>query len=255
MILLIRKKKDKSVRYTAGYITFSAVLAFVAMFLYLLFMFFSRNYDKNEKNVTVISPIKTKVVLDAGHGGADGGAVSELDGVNIVEKILNLDITLMLRDFLEASGVDVILTRDSDVMLDDGGDSSRKKIRDLKARVDIADTYSDSVFISIHMNKFPAENVSGVQIYYSPNNSLSLELAQKIKKQVNELLQPDNYRELKEAGSNIYILDRIENPAVLVECGFISNTEEAKLLCSEDYRRRLVLAVGTAVLNFLSECS
>lgn len=256
MILLIRQKKFKPFRYTAGYITFSVILALVAILLYLFFMFFSQKCDKGESNrAPAVSPIQTKVILDAGHGGMDGGAVSEIDGITVVEKDLNLDITLMLRDFLEAAGVDVILTRDSDVMLDDGGESTKKKIRDLKARVDIADAYHDSVFVSIHMNKFPSESVSGVQIYYSPNDPLSMDLAQEIKKQINALLQPDNYRELKAAGSNIYVLDRIKNPAVLIECGFISNPSEAKLLCDDDYRRRLVLVMGTSVLNFLSECS
>lgn len=132
----------------------------------------------------------------------DGGAVSD-NGT--LEKELNLQITLMLRDLLEVSGIDVILTRDSDIMLESKSASGTKKMRDLRARVEIAEANPDAVFVSIHMNKFPKTSVSGLQLYCSPNADESHTLAEMLQSGVKTYLQPDNNRSYKNCGfSYIY---------------------------------------------------
>lgn len=188
------------------------------------------------------------IVLDAGHGGEDGGAV----GVNgVVEKNLNLDIALVLKELLELSGVRCVMTRCEDVMLYDQSIPGKKKTQDLKNRVSIAEQNPDSLVISIHMNSYPISKYSGAQVYYSPNNPKSQLLAQQVMQAVTRQLQPENKRELKQADSAIYLLDKINNPCILVECGFISNPKEAELLSTPEYRRRIALTLYSAIIEYL----
>ena len=145
----------------------------------------------------------------------------------------------------------MILTRDSDEMLDCNAKGGSRKTRDLRARVEIAEANPDALFVSIHMNKFPSASVSGVQLYYSPNNPESQELAQMIQSSVKSLLQTDNNRPLKAADSKIYVLNRTKNPAVLVECGFLSNYEEEQLLLDNVYRHKLALTLASSVIEYI----
>lgn len=200
------------------------------------------------------------VVLDAGHGGEDGGA-SSADGT--LEKDLNLAVTLLLADNLRAAGIEVILTRETDRMLYDPTSDyvGRKKMLDLKERLEIArktaTEHQDAevLFISIHMNAYPSESVRGLQVWYSANNSASLALAESIQSNVRTLVQSENDRKVKKAGTNIYLLDRLDIPAILIECGFLSTPEEAALLETEEYRRELMFAIFTAILNYESSLS
>lgn len=190
--------------------------------------------------------VKKTIIIDPGHGGADPGAV----GANgSLEKELNLELSLTLCDLLEMSGFDVIMTRDDDRMLttDDG---TSKKSQDLSARLSVARDHPDALFVSIHMNKFPDSSVHGVQVYYSKNHQSSRALAEEIRKYVTASVQPSNKRQIKEATSAIFILDRIENPAVLVECGFISNSMEEALLRDREYRTALATAICGAIVCF-----
>ena len=190
------------------------------------------------------------VILDAGHGGEDGGAVSA-DGLQ--EKNLNLDLTLRIRDLLVADGVNVILTRDTDVLLYDRNADyrGRKKALDLQARQNIAEQTPGAAFVSIHMNSFPQKQYHGLQVWYSPNNPQSSVLAGRIQDRVRSLLQPDNTRKTKQAGSNIYLLDHLHQPAVLVECGFLSNPPEAARLATDAYRQQLAQAIALGILAWL----
>lgn len=148
------------------------------------------------------------VILDAGHGGEDGGAVSA-DGLQ--EKAVNLDLTLRIRDFLTENGVRVALTRDSDVLLYDRNTDyrGRKKALDLRARREIAEQIPGGVFVSIHMNAFPQKQVHGLQVWYSPNHAASVLLAGAVQEEVRARLQPENNRKTKQAGSNIYLLHHL----------------------------------------------
>ena len=199
---------------------------------------FSGFVKNNEDDFTVI--------LDAGHGGEDGGA-SAADGT--LEKDLNLALTLRARDLLRACGVNVVLTREDDRMLGNGG-AGRRKAEDLRARLEIANSNPDALLISIHMNKFPLSYCRGVQLFYSGNNPDSALFAQSLHELVKKRLQNDNEREIKEATSAIYLLDRAKNPAVLIECGFLSNEEEKTLLKSEEYQNKLAALILSALSDY-----
>ncbi len=187
------------------------------------------------------------VILDPGHGGVDSGAVS-IHGAE--EKNVNLTVAKKLGEFLEAAGCRVIYTRQEDVILTTEGAPTRKT-GDLLARVRVAKEYPQSTFISIHMNTLPQEKYSGIQVFYSDVNSASRALAQGIQNDVISLLQPDNHREAKDAKGKIFILDRIRQAAVLVECGFLSNRAEAEKLEQEDYQNKLAFVLSRSLLPFV----
>ncbi len=189
------------------------------------------------------------IVLDPGHGGADGGA----SGANgVLEKDLNLDVALMLRDMLAFNGYNVVMTRTEDVMYYDENSTLSKKAQDTFRRVNITKDYENCVFVSIHMNKFASEKYSGLQVYYSANVDGGKELAQNIQSFAKELLQKDNNRKIKKATSTIYVLDKAVVPAVLVECGFLSNAAETDKLCDKEYRRDLATMLFMAIDSHFS---
>lgn len=185
------------------------------------------------------------VVVDAGHGGADGGAVSSS---GILEKDINLQIALRISAIYKTLGIPCVLTRDEDVMLN-GDNTENKKLYDLRARVNVANNTKNCIFLSIHQNKFPQAQYKGLQVYYSKNNDASQSIAQNIQSGVQKYVQPDNNRQTKKATSSIYVLDNLHCPAVLVECGFLSNEEEASLLVSGEYQKKLsaVIAVSSLI--------
>lgn len=220
-----------------------ALIALLLSFIRLFYRFDSGSTPTNASvNATDTCPT---VILDAGHGGVDSGAVSVWGEE---EKHINLAVVKKLGEFLEAGGVRVIYTRTEDTLLTSDKTSSRK-MGDLMGRVEIADSLPDAIFVSIHMNTLPIEKYSGLQVFYDDNNDTSHALALSIQNDVKKLLQKENHREVKKANGKIYILDRIENPSVLVECGFLSNREEAKLLCDEEYQAKLAFVLSRSVLN------
>ena len=179
------------------------------------------------------------IVIDAGHGGEDGGTANA-DGT-VLEKDLNLDIAEKLYALLSSNGIPCKLTRTTDELLyDKNADyQGRKKQMDLAARREIAESTENALFVSIHMNSYPASQYSGLQVWYSPNNEASRTVAEVIQSNAKAMLQPENNRQIKAAGSNIYLLYHLQCPAVLVECGFLSNPEEAHKLSEESYRQEL----------------
>jgi len=192
------------------------------------------------------------VVLDAGHGGEDGGASSK-DG--ILEKDLNLSIAFLLKDMLEANGVTVVMTRTDDRLLYDRNSNyeGRKKALDLSARKKIAEETSNSIFVSIHMNAYPAAQYSGLQVWYSPNHPHSKTVADTIQSTVKNTLQPLNERHTKAATSSIFLLHHLQTPAVLIECGFLSNPQEAALLNTKEYRQQLAFSIFLAIMRAQAE--
>ncbi len=197
---------------------------------------------------------EVRVVIDAGHGGEDGGT-SGADGTR--EKDVNLAVASAVYDMLSASGIGCVMTRTEDKLLyDEYGDLSdytgKKKIYDLKNRLRRADEHEGAVLVSIHMNAFSSKKYSGLQVYYSPNNPGSATLANLIQSTVRTYIQPENDRETKRAGKSIYLLDRIRSEGVLIECGFLSNDEECRLLNDPAYRQRLALAIASAISEYLA---
>ncbi|WP_405357504.1 N-acetylmuramoyl-L-alanine amidase [Ruminococcus sp.] len=188
------------------------------------------------------------IVIDAGHGGEDGGA--EVDGV--LEKDINLSIGGKLSEILRLCGCRVTEIRDEDISVYDSDAQTlrEKKVSDLKRRVKIANENDNNILVSIHQNKFDNSAYSGAQLFYSSNHDDSRVLAESIRSAITSLLQKDNTRELKPAGSDIYLLDNAEVPAVIVECGFLSNQEERSKLMDDDYQNEMAYAVAMGVLEY-----
>lgn len=186
------------------------------------------------------------IVIDAGHGGEDPGAVDN----GLFEKDLNLDIAKALNEIEIFSGNKTLMTRTDDRLLYNVGEENRKKFYDLYNRLNIAESLGNSVFVSIHINKFTSPACKGVQTFYSDRNTSSRILAESVRKSTL-VLQPDNQRPLQIADDNIYILYNISVPAILVECGFISNSEEAALLKTTDYKNALALTVHCGIAEYL----
>ncbi len=229
-------------------VSFSLLLTLCILILSFLFQ---KWILPKEDAAPVVAEEKEKplVILDAGHGGMDSGAVSVLGDE---EKYLNLAVTKKLGEFLEAGGVRVIYTRSEDTMLTSPEAVSRKS-GDLMARAALAREHPEALFVSIHMNTLPIEKYKGLQVFYSENTGTSKALAQSIQNDVASLLQPDNHREAKNAEGKIYLLDRIQTPAVLIECGFLSNREEASLLIQEEYQGKLAYTLSRSLLHFLKQ--
>lgn len=185
------------------------------------------------------------VIIDPGHGGKDGGAVSV---TGTAEKELNLSVSETLEAIMTALGYRVIMTRTTDTELSSERGGSRK-MQDLLGRLEISERNPGIPFVSIHMNRFGNEKYSGLQVYYSRNCAESKTVADGVQSAVKKLIQPENTRETKRATGAILLLDRIKSPGILIECGFISNRKEADLLERQDYRRKLCLAVASALAD------
>ena len=236
--------------------------SFSLLFVFLLplfvctgitFTFLSEAFCKASITDTAITTMQTDtpvIIIDAGHGGEDGGTVGK-NGV--YEKDLNLKIAKEINDLALICGYDTVLTRTEDILLYDRNIDfkGRKKALDLLARVNIAKKYENAIFISIHMNAFPDSKYSGLQVYYSKNHADSKIIADEIQNTVRATLQKNNNRKTKQADSSIFVLDNISIPSVLVECGFLSNEEECELLSDENYQKKLALSIFMSVLKYI----
>lgn len=186
------------------------------------------------------------ILIDPGHGGADGGAVAA-DGT--AEKDLNLAIAGSLSDMLRICGYSVQMTRETDISIHspEAKTIRDQKISDIKNRLQM---YEQSrMTVSIHQNKFAQSQYSGTQVFYSGNNPDSQKLADAIRSSVVETLQPENTRELKKAGKDIYLLNKTSVPAVIVECGFVSNAEELNRLKTGEYQKQMACAIACGILS------
>ncbi len=191
------------------------------------------------------------IIVDAGHGGFDGGAVAE-DGT--LEKDINLNIALKLSQFLKTNGYDVIMTRTSDTATDYSEQSSIKdrKVKDMKNRLKLINETENCIFVSIHLNKFTSESAKGAQVFCSPNDDESKILGQSIQSTIINLIQPDNIRKIKKGTKDTYLLYNATKPAVIVECGFLSNSSELAKLKNEEYQERMAFSIFCGVADFLN---
>ncbi|MBQ8858464.1 MAG: N-acetylmuramoyl-L-alanine amidase [Clostridia bacterium] len=188
-------------------------------------------------------------VLDAGHGGEDSGAV----GVNgVLEKNLNMEVTLLLGDLLKEAGYRVVYTRTEDRLLytEEQDIAGQRKTYDLKNRLAVAAAEENAVLVSIHMDKFSSAGASGLQVHYAGVGD-SRVLADKIQSRVRADLQPDSRRTIKAADEDIYLLYHATTPAVLIECGFLSNPEECQKLCEKDYQRQLSFSIFCGMMEYM----
>lgn len=242
-------------RCITEYIIFVVLFICLAIGLSTLIRYFSNQGKPANKDPSNTEIHKQQtIILDAGHGGEDGGAIGKIDTREIHEKDLNLSITLMLRDLLEAEGFEVILTRETDTLLYDRNTEykGRKKALDLAARLAIGENTPNAIFVSIHMNSFPQKQYQGLQVYYSPNHPMSQVLAQAMQTKTAETIQPDNNRTIKKADSNIYLLHHMTCPSVLVECGFLSNEQECRMLCEEEYQKKIAQILFSSICQTLA---
>ena len=201
------------------------------------------------KTIDAMAASGACVILDAGHGGEDGGAV----GCNgVLEKDLNLSVAFGLAARLREAGVEVILTRAEDALLygEAGNIKGHRKENDLKNRLAIAEKHPDALFVSIHMNSFSVPKYSGLQVYYAGTEG-SCALATCIQRAVRDRLQPENKRSVHAAGSSIYLLDHAVGRAVLVECGFLSNPEECVKLSQKDYQSELCFSIFCGIMEYI----
>lgn len=182
------------------------------------------------------SPIRSKIVIiDPGHGGVDGGAIS---CTGLPESKYNLEISLRLNDLLNLLGHKTRLIRNEDISVyTDGNTISQKKISDLKERARIVNSYEDALLLSIHQNNFPDSRYSGAQVFFAKTDR-SQNVAEDLQQAFIRYLNPDSHRHEKKS-SGIYLLEHIQCPAVLIECGFLSNPEEEAKLRNRNYQQKL----------------
>jgi len=187
------------------------------------------------------------VLIDAGHGGADGGAVA---GDGTLEKDVNLAIALPLRDMLQVFGVSVQMTREVDVSIHDPSVTSIRdqKVSDMRNR--LAMYNQATLAVGIHQNHFPVEKYHGTQVFFGTQNEHSRALAETIRHTVVTALQPDNTRELK-AGSDVFLLKNAPCPAVFVECGFLSNRAELEQLKEAEYQHKMALSIAVGIVQYI----
>lgn len=189
------------------------------------------------------------VIIDAGHGGFDGGATTA-DGVP--EKDINLNISKYLKEYLEFFGFKTIMTREADVSLEDEGLTTVKarKTSDIHNRFKLMNETENSIFISVHQNKFSVEKYHGAQVFYSPGCfEDSSRLAQCIQDSIVKNLQTDNTRLIKKCDTSVYLIYNAVKPAVLVECGFLSNNGDAANLKTPEYQKKTAFCIALGVLD------
>lgn len=189
------------------------------------------------------------VIVDAGHGGEDGGAVG-ISGTR--ESEINLEVALRLEQVLALCGIPVKMIRTEDRALYTQGQTiSEKKVSDLRHRVEIVQTTLNPVLVSIHQNHFSDSRYDGAQVFYAKTEG-SRNWAEKTQEILRLTLDPGNHRQCKEA-SSVYLMEQISCPGILVECGFLSNREEEQKLQRNEYQTKLACAIGLAVAEFLEE--
>ena len=194
---------------------------------------------------------KGTVVVDAGHGGEDGGTT----GVHgELEKDINLAIALELQRLLEQHQFEVVMVRDWDTDLSDQNlpTVAQRKRSDLQRRLRLVEESGDCILLSIHQNFFTENQYSGAQVFYSANDPRGAALAEAIRASITETLQPENTRQNK-VGEGVYLLEQCRVPAVLVECGFLSNPEEAAALADPDYQKQMAQAIYNGLVRYLKD--
>ncbi|WP_460644187.1 N-acetylmuramoyl-L-alanine amidase [Lacrimispora brassicae] len=190
---------------------------------------------------------KPVVVIDAGHGGNDPGKIG-IDGT--LEKDINLQVAKRLKKYLEASDVEVVLTREDDNGLYSERDS-RKKMADMSKRCEIINDVSPSLTVSIHQNSYHQEEVSGGQVFYYKKSENGKKLAEILQDRFDYVLGEKNTR-LAKPNDNYYLLLHVKTPIVIVECGFLTNWKETALLNSPDYQDRLAWTIHMGVMEYLN---
>lgn len=187
------------------------------------------------------------VVIDAGHGGKDPGKV----GVNgALEKDINLSIALRLKNLLEQNRVSVVMTREEDRDLASEQASNRKN-EDLRARAKLVEELAPAVMVSIHQNSYISEEADGAQVFYHAGSEQGKLFGSMVQKQLKREIQNGNHR-VPKANKEYYLLKKAGCPAVIVECGFLSNPAEAALLDSQEYQEKIAFAIHLGIMEYIN---
>lgn len=218
---------------------------FIFIFSTAVFVLAIAVLGRNIKNTALaFMPLDNfTIAIDAGHGGWDPGKTGK-NGLN--EKDINLDIAQKTAAFLEEAGADVYITRTSDSAL---GESKRS---DMKKRIDIIENSKADIMISIHQNSYPSEKARGAQVFYFRKSENGHLLADCIQKSLIQCLDEKNTRTAKE-NNNYYVLKNTDIPSVIIECGFLSNPEEERLLNTEEYRLKTAWAIFDGILTYFEK--
>lgn len=223
----------------------------MAVFLLAGIFFLGKQGAISESEVAAVTAEVNKsplVVIDAGHGGEDPGKV----GVNeVLEKDINLLIARKLGEYLESQGIQVELLREEDAGLNDA-DASNKRVQDLQRRCRRIHELGPVCTVSIHQNSYPESSVKGAQVFYYTHSEEGKILAQYIQTELVRQLDPGNHRQAK-GNTTYYLLKKTDVPLAIVECGFLSNPQEAELLTQGDYQTQVAKAVGDGILEYLTE--
>ena len=210
--------------------------------------------DAPVSNITHDYPL---IIIDAGHGGKDGGAVAA-DGTQ--EQYINLSIALKMNEYLTDKGYKTLLVRDDDNSIHDESAKTirEQKVSDIRNRLKISEQYDNSIFVSVHQNMFTQSKYHGTQVFYSPNNPESEVLASHIQQSVVSKLQPDNTRQIKKCDKSVYLMYNTNAVAVLCECGFLSNNDELAKLKEDNYQKSIAAAICDGIIEYINnsvECS
>ena len=192
---------------------------------------------------------KPVIVIDAGHGGLDSGAVGPS---GVLEKDINLSIVLALKDMFEMSGFQVVLTRSEDISIYSPGVEGirNQKLSDMDNRLAIIQSYPDSIFLCVHQNNYTDPRYFGGQMFYNNNNPDNRTLATIMQRRF-ALLRPENDREIKLSGEELFLLKSNPNPSLMIECGFLSNPEEEQLLSTWEFQQKVAFTIYSGVLEFI----
>ncbi|MGN0431850.1 MAG: N-acetylmuramoyl-L-alanine amidase [Lachnospiraceae bacterium] len=224
------------------------MLGLAAVLLLAAALHISKRAGAHETAGTAETDNRPCVVLDAGHGGDDPGKV----GINgALEKDVNLEITLLVKKYLEMDDIRVVLTRETKEGLYDSS-ASNKKVQDMKRRIAVIEEVQPDVTVSIHQNSYPEEYVHGAQVFYYTGSSEGQKLAEKIQNRLIVGADPENTRQIK-ANDSYYLLKKTSTPIVIVECGFLSNAKEAEKLSDPEYQAALAWEIHLGIIQYLNE--
>lgn len=219
----------------------------VAVLMYMI----ATEYLQEDSQTALSLPLTGKVfVIDPGHGGHDGGAVS---ASGIVEKEISLEISLYLRDLLHQAGAFVIMTRERDEELasEEAHRTGRRKVEDLKNRVRLVNESEADFLFSIHLNSISAQQWRGAQTFYDPRREENQRMALLIQEEIINNLE-NTTREAKK-NQEVFLLRHAQIPGVMVEVGFLSNPEEAALLETEEYQKKMAISIYQGILRYYAQ--
>lgn len=222
-------------------------IGWILAFALLVVMFTYETPDRSSWTAWSLPLSGTVIAIDPGHGGKDGGATSR--NGEVIEKEVTLAISMYLRDFLQQAGAFVVMTReeDKDLASEDAGKNRKRKSEDIRNRVKFVNQNAPDFLVSIHVNSIPSPKWSGAQTFYSPAYKKSADMSYLIQDEIKRVI--GNTDRVPSKTDSVFLIREVTCPAVLVEVGFVSNTEEAKRLRTADYQKAMANAIYQGILR------